>query len=151
MRFIPYFYLISQTKHFQTLFWTPDIRLVDCPGLVLPDLVPVEMQVRFCIQKIVCYGSKFCYIGVKRYPSYRPHARASIVYSFCREPSSTGTDLWFGASHPVTLACTGQAHMARGDAAGKYRNDNGDGVDSNGYHDSLCRPEGLGYGKSRET
>jgi len=35
----------GKTKHFQTLFWSSDIRLVDCPGLVLPDLVPVEMQV----------------------------------------------------------------------------------------------------------
>ncbi|KAI0068111.1 P-loop containing nucleoside triphosphate hydrolase protein [Artomyces pyxidatus] len=35
----------GKTKHFQTLFWTPDIRLVDCPGLVMPDLVPLEMQV----------------------------------------------------------------------------------------------------------
>ncbi|KAI9444873.1 P-loop containing nucleoside triphosphate hydrolase protein [Lactarius indigo] len=29
----------GKTKHFQTLFWSSDIRLVDCPGLVLPDLV----------------------------------------------------------------------------------------------------------------
>ncbi|KAA1467966.1 P-loop containing nucleoside triphosphate hydrolase protein [Dentipellis sp. KUC8613] len=35
----------GKTKHFQTLFWTSDIRLVDCPGLVLPNLVPLEMQV----------------------------------------------------------------------------------------------------------
>jgi ribosome biogenesis GTPase A len=35
----------SQTKHFQTLFLTPEIRLVDCPGLVLPALVPMELQV----------------------------------------------------------------------------------------------------------
>ncbi|KAI0045203.1 P-loop containing nucleoside triphosphate hydrolase protein [Auriscalpium vulgare] len=35
----------GKTKHFQTLFWTSDIRLVDCPGLVMPDLVPLEMQV----------------------------------------------------------------------------------------------------------
>ena len=33
-----------QTKHFQTLFWTPEIRLVDCPGLVMPNYVPMEMQ-----------------------------------------------------------------------------------------------------------
>jgi ribosome biogenesis GTPase A len=33
-----------QTKHFQTLFWTPDVRLVDCPGLVVPNLVPMEAQ-----------------------------------------------------------------------------------------------------------
>ncbi|KAF7339335.1 Guanine nucleotide-binding protein-like 1 [Mycena sanguinolenta] len=35
----------GKTKHFQTLFWTPDVRLVDCPGLVMPNFVPLEMQV----------------------------------------------------------------------------------------------------------
>ncbi|KAF8711714.1 P-loop containing nucleoside triphosphate hydrolase protein, partial [Rhizoctonia solani] len=35
----------GKTKHFQTLFLTPEIRLVDCPGLVLPALVPMELQV----------------------------------------------------------------------------------------------------------
>lgn len=36
---------IIQTKHFQTLFWTSEVRLVDCPGLVIPNFVPMEMQV----------------------------------------------------------------------------------------------------------
>ena len=35
----------DQTKHFQTLFWSSDIRLVDCPGLVFPNFVPMELQV----------------------------------------------------------------------------------------------------------
>ncbi|KAJ7631053.1 GTPase [Roridomyces roridus] len=35
----------GKTKHFQTLFWTPDVRLVDCPGLVCPNYVPMELQV----------------------------------------------------------------------------------------------------------
>ncbi|KAF7303234.1 G domain-containing protein [Mycena kentingensis (nom. inval.)] len=35
----------GRTKHFQTLFWTSEVRLVDCPGLVMPNLVPLEMQV----------------------------------------------------------------------------------------------------------
>ncbi|QRV83278.1 50S ribosome-binding GTPase [Ceratobasidium sp. AG-Ba] len=35
----------GKTKHFQTLFLTPEIRLVDCPGLVLPALIPMELQV----------------------------------------------------------------------------------------------------------
>ncbi|KAJ4485812.1 P-loop containing nucleoside triphosphate hydrolase protein [Lentinula aciculospora] len=35
----------GKTKHFQTLLWTPEIRLVDCPGLVMPNYVPMEMQV----------------------------------------------------------------------------------------------------------
>ncbi|KAG2156633.1 P-loop containing nucleoside triphosphate hydrolase protein [Suillus bovinus] len=35
----------GKTKHFQTLFWTPDVRLVDCPGLVMPALTPMDTQV----------------------------------------------------------------------------------------------------------
>ncbi|KAF5352402.1 hypothetical protein D9756_005949 [Leucocoprinus leucothites] len=35
----------GKTKHFQTLYWTNDVRLVDCPGLVIPNYVPMEMQV----------------------------------------------------------------------------------------------------------
>ncbi|KAF7311075.1 G domain-containing protein [Mycena chlorophos] len=35
----------GKTKHFQTLFFTPDVRVVDCPGLVMPNFVPLEMQV----------------------------------------------------------------------------------------------------------
>ncbi|KAL4063002.1 P-loop containing nucleoside triphosphate hydrolase protein, partial [Scleroderma yunnanense] len=35
----------GKTKHFQTLFWTPDVRLVDCPGLVMPSFVPIDIQV----------------------------------------------------------------------------------------------------------
>ncbi|KAJ8084465.1 hypothetical protein PM082_003235 [Marasmius tenuissimus] len=35
----------GKTKHYQTLFWTSDIRLVDCPGLVMPNYTPMEMQV----------------------------------------------------------------------------------------------------------
>jgi ribosome biogenesis GTPase A len=37
--------MINQTKHFQTLFWTSEVRLVDCPGLVLPSFVHMETQV----------------------------------------------------------------------------------------------------------
>jgi ribosome biogenesis GTPase A len=43
MGFRPLFF--CQTKHFQTLFWTPNVRLVDCPGLVMPNFVDMEMQV----------------------------------------------------------------------------------------------------------
>ncbi|KAF5388525.1 hypothetical protein D9757_004670 [Collybiopsis confluens] len=35
----------SKTKHYQTLFLTPEIRFVDCPGLVMPNYVPMELQV----------------------------------------------------------------------------------------------------------
>ncbi|EJD03778.1 P-loop containing nucleoside triphosphate hydrolase protein [Fomitiporia mediterranea MF3/22] len=35
----------GKTKHFQTLFWSKQIRLVDCPGLVFPAYTDLEMQV----------------------------------------------------------------------------------------------------------
>ncbi|KZT55037.1 hypothetical protein CALCODRAFT_510367 [Calocera cornea HHB12733] len=34
----------GKTKHFQTLFLSPQVRLVDCPGLVLPAYVHMELQ-----------------------------------------------------------------------------------------------------------
>ncbi|KAJ9103200.1 hypothetical protein QFC21_002623 [Naganishia friedmannii] len=36
----------GKTKHFQSLYWSKDVRIVDCPGLVLPSLTSVEMQVQ---------------------------------------------------------------------------------------------------------
>ncbi|KAF8320613.1 uncharacterized protein EI90DRAFT_3131972 [Cantharellus anzutake] len=57
---------LNQTKHFQTLFWTPEIRLVDCPGLVLPNYVPMELQA-LCsilpISQILTIPSCIRYIG----------------------------------------------------------------------------------------
>ncbi|RUS83076.1 hypothetical protein EGW08_009162, partial [Elysia chlorotica] len=34
----------GHTKHFQTIFLTPNVRLCDCPGLVFPSLVPKSLQ-----------------------------------------------------------------------------------------------------------
>ncbi|PSN34890.1 Guanine nucleotide-binding protein-like 1 [Blattella germanica] len=35
----------GHTKHFQTIYLTPNIRLCDCPGLVFPSNVPKTLQV----------------------------------------------------------------------------------------------------------
>ncbi|XP_063372101.1 guanine nucleotide-binding protein-like 1 [Cydia amplana] len=35
----------GHTKHFQTIFLTPQVRLCDCPGLVFPSLVPRPVQI----------------------------------------------------------------------------------------------------------
>lgn len=35
----------GHTKHFQTIFLTPNIRLCDCPGLVFPSFYPKPLQV----------------------------------------------------------------------------------------------------------
>ena len=39
-------YANAQTKHFQTLFWgwKREVKIVDCPGLVCPSLVGMEIQ-----------------------------------------------------------------------------------------------------------
>lgn len=35
----------GHTKHFQTIFLTPNVKLCDCPGLVFPSQVPKALQV----------------------------------------------------------------------------------------------------------
>ncbi|XP_047543016.1 guanine nucleotide-binding protein-like 1 [Vanessa atalanta] len=35
----------GHTKHFQTIFLTPQVRLCDCPGLVFPSKVPRSIQI----------------------------------------------------------------------------------------------------------
>merc|ERR1712051_197508 len=35
----------GHTKHFQTIFISPTVRLCDCPGLVFPSMVPRPFQV----------------------------------------------------------------------------------------------------------
>ena len=35
----------GHTKHFQTIYLTPTVRLCDCPGLVFPSRAPKELQV----------------------------------------------------------------------------------------------------------
>jgi ribosome biogenesis GTPase A len=35
----------GHTKHFQTIFLTPTVKLCDCPGLVFPSRAPKELQV----------------------------------------------------------------------------------------------------------
>ncbi|PNF26770.1 hypothetical protein B7P43_G18233 [Cryptotermes secundus] len=36
----------GHTKHFQTIYLTPNVRLCDCPGLVFPSKVPKTLQVQ---------------------------------------------------------------------------------------------------------
>ncbi|KAI0216581.1 Guanine nucleotide-binding protein-like 1 [Lamellibrachia satsuma] len=35
----------GHTKHFQTIFLTPTVKLCDCPGLVFPSLIPKPLQI----------------------------------------------------------------------------------------------------------
>lgn len=35
----------GKTKHLQTIFWSYEVRLVDCPGLVFPSQCGMELQV----------------------------------------------------------------------------------------------------------
>lgn len=35
----------GHTKHFQTIFLTPNVRLCDCPGLVFPSIVSKQLQI----------------------------------------------------------------------------------------------------------
>lgn len=35
----------GHTKHFQTIYLTPEVKLCDCPGLVFPSKIPKPLQV----------------------------------------------------------------------------------------------------------
>ena len=47
----------GHTKHFQTIFLTPNVRLCDCPGLVFPSVVGKQLQVQ-CYQSYVVVYNK---------------------------------------------------------------------------------------------
>ncbi|KNZ77005.1 Guanine nucleotide-binding protein-like 1 [Termitomyces sp. J132] len=65
-----HFLFFVQTKHLQTLIWTPDVRLVDCPGLVMPNGVPMEMQALCGILPISCVSavSSSIFLAAQRLP-----------------------------------------------------------------------------------
>jgi hypothetical protein len=46
----------GKTKHFQTIFWGArrEIKIVDCPGLVCPSLVPMELQAMAGSEYLLC-------------------------------------------------------------------------------------------------
>lgn len=79
----------GHTKHFQTIFLTPNVRLCDCPGLVFPSVVGKQLQVCFadCYSFIcslcvcVCVtGSKFALSRLKS--RCLSHLKSPKVYNF---------------------------------------------------------------------
>ncbi len=66
----------GHTKHFQTVFLSPSLRLCDCPGLVFPSLVDRQLQVH-------------------------THTRARAILSLCL----SATSLCCGASTYLFCLC----------------------------------------------
>lgn len=52
----------GHTKHFQTIFLTPNVRLCDCPGLVFPSKVPKNLQVLMGTFPIAQLRQPYCAI-----------------------------------------------------------------------------------------
>lgn len=53
----------GHTKHFQTIFLTPNIRLCDSPGMVFPSCVPKQLQVLSGIYPVAQVREPFTAIG----------------------------------------------------------------------------------------
>jgi len=89
---------LFQTKHFQTLFWTPDVRLVDCPGLVMPNFVPMETQVRNHHNKSRKHESshprRISVAGVERNSSHLKSFGDLSVYLSRIAAFAVGTGVW---------------------------------------------------------
>ena len=53
----------GHTKHFQTIFLTPTVKLCDSPGLVFPSLVPKPMQILAGIYPIAQVREPYTTVG----------------------------------------------------------------------------------------
>ena len=95
----------TQTKHFQTLFWTPEVRLVDCPGLVFPNYVPMETQVLSGILPIARVSAiAFC---VHHAAQLLPLERIlGLTHPSCAHPPAEDKRTWRGGVRPT---CAGGA------------------------------------------
>lgn len=69
----------GKTKHFQTILWGErrDIKIVDCPGLVCPSLVPMELQ--------AMAGSEYSVADkADDSPAHLTDPVSTQLHSFCR-------------------------------------------------------------------
>lgn len=65
------------------MFWTSDIRLVDCPGLVMPNVVPMEMQVLSgAVRPLTIMSSSIRHSGIL--PISRISAVPACVHFACQ-------------------------------------------------------------------
>ncbi|OSD03292.1 P-loop containing nucleoside triphosphate hydrolase protein [Trametes coccinea BRFM310] len=104
----------GKTKHFQTLFWTPEVRLVDCPGLVFPNYVPMETQVLSAILPI----SRVSAISLCIYHAAQLLPLEQILgleHPALAEPSVEYKRTWREGMRPAHAAAAAAA--AEGDAA----------------------------------
>ncbi|KAF8899038.1 hypothetical protein BD779DRAFT_1666780 [Infundibulicybe gibba] len=95
----------GKTKHFQTLFWTADVRLVDCPGLVMPNTVPMEMQVLAGILPIsrVSAVPACVHFAARFLPLERVY---KLAHPASNEPAVEDKRTWRGGARSSTAAVT---------------------------------------------
>lgn len=139
---------LFQTKHFQTLFWTPDVRLVDCPGLVMPNFVPMETQVRIYYDKPRKFeGALNFVIGLERNPSHIKGFGNPSVYPSRVAAFAIGTGVWSRTSRAVHDDSRGQENVAKAQDPSRIQ-EGGAGLDGNGFTDRICGREELGDSQS---
>ncbi|KAH9942929.1 P-loop containing nucleoside triphosphate hydrolase protein [Amylocystis lapponica] len=92
----------GKTKHFQTLFWTPEVRLVDCPGLVMPNFTPMETQVLSGILPISRVSAvPFCiHHAAQLLPLERIYNLAHPSAAPAAPPPPTDKRTWRAGMHP---------------------------------------------------
>ena len=148
----------SQTKHFQTLFWTPEVRLVDCPGLVMPNFVPMESQVRpptarsgFPLSSPPTLTDRAPSPGSLRDLTYLTRLRSALVHASRRPAPSPRAHPPDRAPRARLSTARGSPHLARGHAAAHRCGRRDAGVDCDGRADRIRTAEGLGHCESRSA
>lgn len=76
----------GKTKHFQTIFWgsNRDIKIVDCPGLVCPSLVPMEIQAIAGGKSPRC--SYYRPVQADGSPAHRADPQSAELHPLCWQP-----------------------------------------------------------------
>ncbi|CAG2108262.1 unnamed protein product [Medioppia subpectinata] len=86
----------GHTKHFQTIFLTPTVRLCDCPGLVFPSRAPKELQVLMGCYPIAQLRQPFAAVGYisQRIPVQRLLRLQHPNSDECVSSASSGGQQW---------------------------------------------------------
>lgn len=95
-----------QTKHFQTLFWTRQIRLVDCPGLVFPNYVSMEMQVLAGVLPVSQISAipSCIYHALLHVPLEKTYGLRNPAEKTAAEAAVQDKRTWRGGARPVAVA-----------------------------------------------
>lgn len=114
----------GKTKHLQTLFWTSEVLLVDCPGLVMPNYVPTELQVLSGVLPIsrVSAVMSCVHFAAQALPLEEIFG---LTHPSLSEPTPDDKRTWRNGTRPQASSATKANKWTAADVLTAYANANG--------------------------